>query len=198
MENSLQCSDWPEYDLFIPLLNGGCTIDIPKTDVPHFHWGVQDTIKEELLEWLGRNVEDAWRDENGVLDGPIIHVRKMQIQGYKLSQNDRDVFVKGALEKLSEYKSDLSRHAIPFEIPSEKELMDIITLQEPFSLLAQSRICIRRKLMERRNNLYRSVKELDQPRFVEEIILMQNKHEVMKCVLRFGNLDFLLSYNEVQ
>ena len=190
MESVILCSDWPDYDLFMPLLYGGCTIDIPKTDIPDMFWGDQDTIQEELLEWLGRNIEYARRDKNGVLDGPIIHVRKMQIQGYKLSHKDKDVFVKGALRKLSSYKSDLSRYAIPFDMPSEKELMNIVTLQEPLPLLAQSRICIRRKLMERGNNLYRSVKELNQPRFVEEIILMENKHEVMKCVLRFGNLDF--------
>ena len=173
-------------ELFLPLLDAGCRIDIPGVNTMWSH-NNRYTVKQDLMDLLGTHIDN---DAHGILSTPIVIVRKMQVQGYKLSTNDKDIFIQGALQKFPAYKEELSSYSIPFQIPSENDIKKMISLQEPLSLMAQSRICIRRKLMERGNNLYRTVKELDLPRFVEEIILMEDGNELMKCILQFGDLEF--------
>ena len=192
------------FELIDPMLDAGCNIGIQSYQP---EWLLADTapgvpqdqifkdkpsIKLYLTEWLGRRATDFHDDGNSVNT-----IRKMQIQGYRLSKGKKLVFTKCAWWA-SKYK--LEEENIPAEqlkLPNEKEFTSMITLKEPLSLLAQCRFNVRRCIIKRKENIYSTLEKSDIPVFVQDILLMKNGDELNKCLGKFGDASFFDRLKEI-
>ena len=114
----------------------------------------------------------------------------MQIMGYKVSKPDKDIFIEMVIDELC---YDKRVESLP-----EEDITHLVNFQEPLSLLAQSRIILRRRLADRGNNIYRSVRYLNAPKFVEDIILMRDKEEIAACISKFGKFDYFSAIYSIQ
>ena len=133
----------------------------------------QNSVKYALLQELSdHNIQH------------IQTIQKMLLQGYRLSNKDRTTFVNSIFSNLDRRECQVTSSPL-----TEEGVKKAIELREPLSLTAQSRISLRRKILETECNFFQTLKELKLPQSHMDTATLSNTKEVDKCLKAFGELD---------
>ena len=127
-------------------------------------------------------------------------IRKMQLQGYHLSKGEKDSIASSISKVDKALDDDLDEDSdedLPL-VDKEKIIRKALDIQQPLSLLAQSRIQIRRKLMATGQNIYRFVKEQGLPQLFIDMISCSNSYEIQSCLRSFGTFGLKVKHRPVR
>ena len=108
----------------------------------------------------------------------------MQMLGYQLSSEDKSAVAKSMAED-TYLGSFMFGHRYNPTLNIKEEVKKILNIQQPMPLQTQSRISLRRTLMEKGHNVHQSVKELGLPTMLEDMILYPHDKEVQSCYQQF-------------
>ena len=162
------------------LLEGGCSIE---GDRYRCKLGKRAETEEE------KSVKCALLKDFSKNSDHIETIRKMQMLGYQLSSEEKSAVV-NSLAKDRYLGSYMFGHRYNFNyynptLNIKEEVKKILDIQQPMPLQTQSRISLRRTLMEKGHNVHQSVKELGLPTMLEDMILYPYDKEVQSCYQQF-------------
>ena len=178
------------HDIIKILLEGGCSIEgyrhLYKIGEPMM-MKEDKFVRYALFKDLSKNYIDH-----------IDTIRKMQLQGYHLSKGEKDLIASSMSKADKALDDDLDEDEDLPLLDKEKTIRKALDIQQPLSLLAQSRIQIRRKIMATGKNIYRSLKELGLAQLFIDMISCSNSYEIQSCLRSLGTFGLKVKHQPVR